>query len=82
MEKNCTSCGMPLKKKDDYPNHDETKTFCKFCATDGGILQGFEERLNSMSEFIMKTQGFDQEAARTEAKNLMTKMPAWKKHFE
>lgn len=82
MEKNCISCGMSLINKDDYPNQDETKTFCKFCATAAGELQEFDERLTRMTEFIIKTQGFDKEAATVHARNLMKKMPAWKHHFE
>ena len=82
MEKNCISCRMPLRSKADFAVADETKDFCRHCSTADGQLQGFEERLQNMTQFIIKTQGFDQASAEKEAQKLMKNMPAWKQHFE
>ena len=34
-----------------------------------------------MTKFIVKTQGFDENAARKVAEDMMRKLPAWKSYF-
>jgi hypothetical protein len=76
--KTCISCGMPLQKPADYPLGDQGKDWCVHCANPDGSLQSYEQRLEGMSGFIVRTQGFDPEAARAMAKRMMAQMPAWK----
>ena len=41
-------------------------------------MQSYEEKLDSLSAFIMKTQGLDEQVAIAEARNMMAALPAWK----
>ena len=42
--------------------------------------QSYDEKLESMTGFIIKTQGFDLRAARDTARKVMRKLPAWAGH--
>jgi len=37
------------------------------------------EKLESLTDFIMKTQGFEEKAARVSAREIMAKLPAWQR---
>jgi hypothetical protein len=41
-------------------------------------MQSYDEKLTSMSAFIVKNQGLDQEVARTAARRMLATLPAWK----
>lgn len=77
--KRCIACGMPMNKKEDYAMGDENKDYCIYCMRPDGSMQSYEEKLESTADFIVKTQGIDKEAARLSAKDIMSKLPAWKK---
>ncbi len=76
--KNCISCGMPMSKPGDYPQGDESKEYCVFCARPDGSMQSYEEKLDGMTDFIVRTQGFAPQSARESARALMALQPAWK----
>lgn len=76
--KRCIACGMPMNKKEDYAMGDENKDYCIYCMRPDGSMQSYEEKLESTADFIVKTQGIDKEAARLSAKDIMSKLPAWK----
>lgn len=76
--KSCIACGMPMKAKEDFAMGDESKDYCKYCARPDGTMQSYEEKLESLTGFIVKTQSLDESAARNAAKGMMTKLPAWK----
>ena len=76
--KTCVACGMPMKSKEDFAMEDERRDYCKYCARPDGAMQSYEEKLESLTGFIVKTQGLDEGAARNAAKGMMTKLPAWK----
>jgi len=76
--KTCISCGMPMNKPEDFPLGDSNKDYCVHCARPDGSMQSFEEKLNGMTDFIIRTQGFDAQIARQTARALMVKLPAWK----
>jgi hypothetical protein len=40
-------------------------------------MQSYDEKLNSLTNFIVKTQGLDAKAANSAAKSMMAKLPAW-----
>ena len=80
MTRTCISCGMPLEKPQDFPGGDETKDWCVHCARPDGSLKSYDEAIAGMTGFIVQSQGFDEDAARTVAANLMAQMPAWKDH--
>lgn len=75
--KTCIACGMPMREKDDFAMSDESKDYCKYCARPDGSMQSYDEKLDGMTGFIVKTQGLDQAAARNAAKGMMAKLPAW-----
>ncbi len=80
MEKQCISCGMPLRKAEDYPLGDRSRDYCVHCARPDGSLKSYQEALAGMSAFIVRTQGLTEAAAREAARGLMAGMPAWRDH--
>jgi hypothetical protein len=40
-------------------------------------MQSYDEKLQSMAVFIVRTQGLDEAAARGVAQRSMAKLPAW-----
>jgi hypothetical protein len=80
MAKKCISCGMPLEKEEDFPGGDESKDYCVYCARADGTMKSYEEALEGMTQFTVRTQGLDPAAARTTVKGMMAKLPAWRDH--
>lgn len=76
--KNCVACGMPMNEKEDYAMGDTNKNYCKYCMREDGSMQSYDEKLVGMTNFIVHTQGIDENAARLAAKEMMDKLPAWK----
>jgi hypothetical protein len=73
----CIACGMPMREKDDFAMGDESKDYCKYCANPDGSMQSYDEKLEGMTQFIVRTQGLDPDAAKNAAKGMMAKLPAW-----
>lgn len=76
--KKCIACGMPMEKKDDFAMGDESKDYCRFCAKPDGSMQSYEEKLVSLTSFVIKNQGLEENSARAAAESMMSKLPAWK----
>ena len=76
--KRCVACGVPMNVKEDFAMGDIQKNYCIHCAKEDGTMQSYEEKLESMTGFIIKTQGLDQEVATETAKALMKRLPAWR----
>ncbi len=76
--KRCVACGMPMNEKEDFALGDVQKNYCIHCAKEDGTMQSYEEKLESMTGFIIKTQGLDPEVATETAKALMKRLPAWR----
>lgn len=66
----------------DFAGGDTTKDYCVHCARPDGQMQTFEEKKESLKNFIVKTQGLDETAALKVAENMMRKLPAWEKYFK
>ena len=79
--KNCVACGMPMNKASDFALGDESKDYCVHCARPDGSMQSFEEKKESMINFIVKTQGLARESAEGAALSMMKKLPVWESHF-
>ena len=77
--KTCIACGMPMTKPADFAMGDESKDYCVYCARTDGSMQSYEEKLDGMTDFLVRTQGLDPAAARETAKTSMAKLPAWEK---
>lgn len=80
--KKCESCGMSMKSSDDYSLGDTNSPYCVKCTDESGVLYSFETKLELMTMFIMGRQGAPESMAKSMAMETMSKMPAWKKHFE
>lgn len=75
--KTCIACGMPMTKPEDFAMKDKSLDYCRFCARPDGSMQSYEEKLEGMTDFIVKTQGLDKSAAKTVAAQSLAKLPAW-----
>jgi hypothetical protein len=69
---------MPMNTESEFAMGDSTKDYCVHCMRPDGSMQSYQEKLDSMSNFIIKTQGLDKTVAVCAAKNMMAKLPAWK----
>ncbi|MBC8062448.1 MAG: zinc ribbon domain-containing protein [Clostridiaceae bacterium] len=76
--KKCIACGMPMETQKDFAMGDEQKDYCIYCARPDGSMQSYEEKLESMTGFIIRTQGLDKNAAKQVANSMLVKLPAWK----
>ena len=45
-------------------------------------MKSFEEQKAGLTQFIIKTQGFDEGVALQTAEDMMKKLPAWQSYFE
>lgn len=75
----CIACGMPMERPADFAMGDPAKEYCVHCARPDGTMQSYEEKLDSLAGFIVRTQGLDERAARSAARGMMAQLPAWKK---
>lgn len=78
MDKRCVSCGMPMQKPEDFAQKDESRDYCCHCARPDGEMKSYDEALESMTAFMIKTQGLAEGPAREAVRDLMAKLPAWK----
>jgi hypothetical protein len=76
--KQCIACGMPMKTPEDFAMEDKEKTYCRYCARPDGTMQSYEEKLSSLTKFIIKTQGLDTDAASIAAEAMLSMLPAWR----
>jgi hypothetical protein len=79
--KTCIACGMPMNDPSEFAMDDVSKDYCVHCASPDGSMQSFEEKREGLTDFIVKTQGFDRAAAAEIALSMMRKLPAWKDRF-
>ena len=79
--KKCIACGMPMNNVADFAMNDESKDYCVHCAREDGSMKSFEETKESMTGFIIKTQGLAFEVAENAALSMMKKLPAWENNF-
>jgi hypothetical protein len=68
-----------MKTKEEFAMGNEEKDYCVHCSRPDGTMQSYDEKLVSMSSFIVRTQGLDNSAAKKVAESMMSKLPAWKK---
>jgi hypothetical protein len=68
---------MPMKEASEFAMGDVEKDYCKFCARPDGTMQSYDEKLEGLTAFIVRTQGMDKAVAVNTAKAMMSKLPAW-----
>ena len=76
--KRCISCGMPMAKTEDFARGNPDLDYCTHCAGPDGSMKSYEEALQGMAGFLVKTQGLDEGAAANAARSMMKNLPAWK----
>lgn len=69
---------MPMEDTSDFAMNDKNKDYCIHCARPDGTMQSFNEKKESLTNFIIKTQGVNSETAESIALSMMKKLPAWK----
>lgn len=67
-----------MKSPQDFAMGDEKKDYCIYCARPDGTMQSYDEKLESMTGFIVRTQGLDANVARNAAREMLSKLPAWR----
>lgn len=78
MDKMCIACGMPMQVPEDFAMGDESLDYCCYCAREDGSMQSYEEKLESMTSFVMDTEDLSEEEARIIAREHLAELPAWK----
>ena len=78
QRKECIACGMPMSKPADFAMGDTTRDYCVHCARPDGSMQSYDEKLASLTSFLVRTQGLDGKAAAVGAVDMMARLPAWK----
>jgi hypothetical protein len=76
----CESCGMPLSAPEEHARGAEAIPYCVRCTTESGELQSFEERLERMTQWSMRTSGLNRAAAHARTLDRMRTMPARRDH--
>lgn len=69
---------MPMEKSADHAGGDESKDYCLHCARPDGSMQSYEEKLESMVGFIVRTEGLEEDAAKEKARQWLSQQPAWR----
>ena len=77
MAVSCESCGMPLAGAEDHALKDTSIPYCGYCAPEG-TLPPVEERIERFTQWTMREESLDYQAARVKAIAYMKTMPAWK----
>lgn len=75
--RSCGSCGFPMRTPEEFAGGDPLATYCSSCADAGGQLRPFREVLQINTDYFVREQGIDPQAARQMAHALLVGMPAW-----
>lgn len=75
--KSCMSCGMSMTRPGDFGGGNPDNLYCVHCSNLDGSLKSYDEVLEGMVNFMMKSQNVDRETAERVAREQMAKMPAW-----
>lgn len=75
--KECSACGMPLTKKEDFALGDENSSFCLYCVNPDGSLKTCEEIFKGGVEFFLGALGGDREMAEKITRKNMLSLPSW-----
>ena len=73
----CESCGMPMKKIEDFGSQNSESKYCKYCTDNQGKLKSYVEKIEDFKNLILKTNDFGEEQAEKMAKEHLKQFPAW-----
>jgi hypothetical protein len=69
---------MPLRSAADHARGNIDLDYCTHCADAEGKLKSYQDVLHGMTQFLCRTQGIDETAAVGMAREMMSRMPAWR----
>jgi hypothetical protein len=67
-----------MREPSEFALGDTTKDYCVHCARPDGTMQSYDEKLVSLTGFIVRSQGLDRGVAQSAARSMMAALPAWK----
>ena len=73
----CISCGMPIRLASEAAEGKRERPYCHYCSKPDGSMKDYEEVLEGMSEFLIRSQGIDRAVAIKLAAETMASLPAW-----
>ncbi|OCF98824.1 zinc ribbon domain-containing protein [Gilliamella sp. wkB308] len=79
--KMCIACGMPMTSIADYPLHDLSKSYCKYCANQDGTMKTFDQKWHEVTLRYANNHNVDYSVAKQTAYIILKKLPAWKRRW-
>ena len=70
---------MPMERAD-HAMGDPGRDYCVHCARPDGSMRSYDDALEGMTAFMMRSEGLAEEPARDAVKQVMARLPAWKDH--
>lgn len=74
----CSTCGMPLEKKEDVGLVDNTGSFCRYCVNDGKVKNAEQIFAGGVSFFMHAVEGTSLALAERITRRNMKSLPYWK----
>lgn len=78
MPTTCIACDMPMQSPDQFAMGDTSKDYCVHCARPDGGMPSYEEALEGMTAFMVRSQGLAEGPAREAVRQMMARLPAWR----
>jgi hypothetical protein len=69
---------MPMETEQDFGGGKTGNRYCRYCCSEDGTLKSYEDVLAGMTQFIVRTEGMKEDAARKKAEAHLATMPAWR----
>ncbi len=74
----CESCGMPMRKVEDFGGGNPDNHYCVYCTDAAGTLKPYAVILENLKNFTLKNLGVSESEALRIAQEGLAGMPAWK----
>jgi len=79
----CQSCGMPMKKQEDFGTDEfgnQNREYCNFCFQNGKFLDDctLNEKIDKLVEISIKELGLKEDIARNMAETKLPQLKRWK----
>ncbi len=81
-QRSCESCGMPLQSAEDFGGGLLDNKYCVHCTDEGGNLRPYEQVLENLKGFAIRTMGVPEEEALQIAQEGLSRLPAWRNQSE
>ena len=77
--KTCESCDTKMENPVDFATNNPESKYCRHCVDDFDELKSYEEVFANQVGLLMLDGKITQEEATERAKEILSKLPAWKK---